>query len=501
MEFIGKIIGPEHEFRCYPVSDKKTTAVLPKTLVYLKPYLIENITHYSFFHQYYRFGSPDSFNKEDLFHFAPDVILITSFAFAYFDGFKEQTEYLKSIFPDTPIICGGQGPSSSPQYYWKNSPVDYVIKGPAETGLPGLLNYLSGKQKTPPENIYGKDIVYRENLSSEYSFQPFTDINGKTAHLHFTRGCPKRCTYCSVHAASGHLFLKSRLEDAARTIQSLPENIRYIDIEDDNISTDREYFKAVIRMIHQAFPHSKIGFENGMDFTTLDEELIRFLVDHNICKWNLSMVSVSSETLHKSKRNYLPELFEKTLEKILQCSLPVTVYFISGLKNDTLDNVLKSLFFLAEKNVIIGFSPFYPVPGTLEAEHLQISSPLLARGTSCYGWNSITTEEQISVFTLSRFINAIKRYSRQEWLNAAKKYLPVIEERIPEECGRDTATWFGVFYSLKKRCIAAVNRKGEISRFPMDEKVLRVFFREWDDGLKIRLTDGVFDQFLMDGVD
>ena len=111
----------KHNVECFDVvKSLKKEISLPEGLSYLEEYLDGGVADYLFFKKYYQFGSIDNFNHKHFKNFNPDLIIITSFAYCYFDGFKSIVNYLKGLC-SVPVICGGHGPSSNPEYYLKNS--------------------------------------------------------------------------------------------------------------------------------------------------------------------------------------------------------------------------------------------------------------------------------------------------------------------------------------------------------------------------------------------
>lgn len=139
--YLGDIIKPHNYCVFDLVQSKKKEIRIPDKLRYLSEYTLPDQTNYSFFQKYYKFGDvglidPDKFIEE---HF--DCVLVTTFAFCYFDGLKELIEYLRKFY-HKPIILGGNGVSSNPGYYIDNLDIDYAVKGPAELSLHKILELI-----------------------------------------------------------------------------------------------------------------------------------------------------------------------------------------------------------------------------------------------------------------------------------------------------------------------------------------------------------------------
>lgn len=477
------------------VKNFKKKIELPARIKYLKKYLKNDITNYSFFKDYYQFGETNNFNHKKLKDFKPDVIIITSFAYCYFDGLKLMIDYLKKIY-DVPIICGGHGPSSDPEYYLKNTSASYIVVGPAELTLNKLLAGIDSKINVEIGNVYHKEFVPEVNLNDDYEFDAFIEIKKENyAHVQLTRGCPKNCTYCSVKIISGEIFRKVSIGQFESDIKELKSNeIVHFDFEDDNISFDRDYFIKIIEIIKNHYKYATFSFENGIDFTTLNKEIIEMLVGNGIRQWNISLTTINSKLLRLKERGYLLKRFENIIRCLEGFEQPIIVYFISGLIDDNVKNVFDTLVYLASKKVLIGISPFYPVPGTKEVQKIKINiSPLLSKATSFFKWSKISTEDQIAFFILSRFINAVKNIKIAEWKFFSNKQIVIKENKIiTKNLSRIELTIIGVLISIKNKKIFFIDESLNIKSHNLNKHVIDDFFIAFEKGLKIRNLEGCF---------
>ena len=62
-----------------------------------------------------------------------------------------------------------------------------------------------------------------------------------------TRGCPHRCSFCSVSAFSGGVQRRRPVEQVAREVAGIPS--RFFIFVDDNLTADRDYAAALFRAI------------------------------------------------------------------------------------------------------------------------------------------------------------------------------------------------------------------------------------------------------------
>ncbi|MCG8569031.1 MAG: radical SAM protein [Spirochaetes bacterium] len=507
LDYLGKIIFP-HEYLCFDVVKKlKKSIPLPKQLKYLKNYLVYDQSHYSFFHNYYQYGEVNHFSHKRFEQFCPEVIIITSFAYCYFQGLKNMITYLRKKF-SVPVIIGGNGPSAHPLYYFDNSGADYVVVGPAEISLKTLLDHLQkGEMNIQIPNVYSQQRDHSIVMNQSYPFEPFFNIKKKNIQLQITRGCPKNCTYCSVKLVSGQYFLKTSLIKLEAAIADLPPAIKHFNFEDDNLTFYKDYCQDVIQIIKKYYPQSTFSFENGLDFTTLTPEFVDFLVSQGLKQWNISLTSINLEILNQTKRNYQKQTFLNVLKEMEKSRLLIIVYFICGLPEDNSENILKTLYFLTEQPVLLGISPFYLVPGIkiesstteklkqLKEENLESDLAIYYKATSFYPWGKINSEKLVTFFMLSRFINAVKRYTEVDWFEW--KDMLAGKTAISKEKGVDFRTQSGIISSFCQKRILYLDKNNQYQAYPLDSIILNNFFHQFEQGLTIRNQGFCFtDDFL-----
>ncbi len=458
LNYLKNIIGTDFDIRVYDVIKSLRREIpLPKDLHYLADYILHDISKYGFFNKYYRFGDYANFNHKDFKTHNPDFIIITSFAYCYFDDLKNMIKYLKQL-SHSPIIIGGGGPSSNPEYYIENTDCDYVITGPAEISLKKLLTSLSQKESLSEiKNLYSKDIVSDSDFNMPYTIKPFINIKSKKKiNIQLTRGCPGSCSYCSIKLTAGNIMVKSGIDDVTDELLKIKDKVAdnvCIDIEDDNILFDKDYFRNVITHIKSIFPVSSLCFENGIDYNLLDDETVSFLVKNNISQWNISLTSLDMKMLKNEKDRVTSlEKFENVFYKLKETGKLIIVYYIAGLKNDTKENIIETLCYLSKKKALIGFSPYYSVPGTKESTG-NTDKPVFCKGTSLFPHNNITVNELYTFFILTRFVN----YMNDNQADKSNDEAYIMSVRNREIYG----------YSA-----------GKIVKYPVNNEIVKSFFKK-----------------------
>lgn len=131
------------------------------------------------------------------------------------------TRRVREEFPHVTIVWGGYFPSNQPDAVLQSGWVDYIIDGPADTALPGLLNALHAG--TTPDSVAGV-ILMRDGqvvrvprgpipdpdavpslpldrLARRYPLKSYfqhTFLGRRTHAMHTSFGCPFTCSFCAV---------------------------------------------------------------------------------------------------------------------------------------------------------------------------------------------------------------------------------------------------------------------------------------------------------------
>lgn len=381
---------------------------LPGELSYLSPFLIpEEKGGLSFFTRFQHFGPSFSDCGEMIIREKPDILFLQCFAFCYADETLALAREVFSRDPGIKICIGGPGAAVLPAYFIRDGCVSTVFLGEIEDSLPGFLKgeYSEEIIQSNPGTIYPSFAVCRETKSS------------RQIAVSLTRGCPKSCRFCSVHLSQGRKFRKAEISSVEKMADSMPKDKRaIINIEDDNILADMDYCLEILALFRKYMPLTEFWGENGIDYTFLDKNRVMALYEAGMSRFNLSLGTLQASGRKEEARPGGVGKYEGILETLNSLGVPVTTYFICGLRSDTPETIAETLLYLAAKPTLLGISLFYAVPGlpdfTNKTQFLS-QPPRLGMSSSAYPWNgSLTTEESVTAFRLSRFINLLKKPSK-----------------------------------------------------------------------------------------
>ncbi|MCM8782134.1 MAG: B12-binding domain-containing radical SAM protein [Candidatus Omnitrophica bacterium] len=230
--------------------------------------------------------------------YKPDIIGISCMYTAYARDAHEIAEAVKNLNYKILVIFGGAHSSINYSIVMKDKNVDIVVRREGEKTLLELINAIAkgrnwkevrgitfhnnGAVKTNPEQEYINDIdtipfpardllprnIYN-TLRSPYWMRPPLDV------IVSSRGCPKRCIYCSIHSVWGNKWRARSAKNVVDEMELLvKEGIKEVHFTDDNISVDKRRMYEICDEIINRRLDIKWTMPNGIALWTLDKELL-----------------------------------------------------------------------------------------------------------------------------------------------------------------------------------------------------------------------------------
>ena len=161
---------------------------------------------------YSRYGIKPQWFKDDLRNLCePNLVLITSLMTYWYPGVQETVEYIRSVFPRTPIVLGGIYARLCPDHARDHCGADHVVVESVEHQLLSLVEKFTGY--STPSRFGPQDL-------DSYPY-PALDLQSTISYVPLltTRGCPFDCAYCASS------FLEPRYR--RRSPASVIEEIKY----------------------------------------------------------------------------------------------------------------------------------------------------------------------------------------------------------------------------------------------------------------------------------
>ncbi len=427
---------------------------LPNEIAYLKPYILQNeVGKSSYFTKFQHFGPTFEQCASEIASLNPDLCFISVFAYCYAAEALELSQHIKQTMPSCTLVAAGAGVSVYPHYFLRYESVDCALAGEAETNLAAFLH--QARRQSPdyskvPGCFWKAGGTVCSSGPPQYAppaqmtpswAMPLVSRSTVHVSLCISRGCPKKCRFCTVRLSHGQAFRplpRALLEQYVGSIL-IDSNDRkrriLFNFEDDSLLTDPSFMFEAMRLLKRRFPKCSFAMENGIDYSQLTEELVDRLAAAGMRQFNLSLASARPEVLESENRPLDSDHFERVLRRIAVFhGLPTITYFICGLKKDTVDSVASTLAYLAAQPTVVGISPFYALPGMDGFEDRSFFDPLhprLCAGSSAYQWHpdGISTRSIVTAFRLSRYVNLRKAGSTQPFENEVIKKV-LVQRRL-----------------------------------------------------------------------
>lgn len=393
-----------------------------------------DVSPFGLFHHYRHFGAGFEHLGKKAKESGAFLVGVSSLFTAYADEALTTAEAVKRFHPGCIVVLGGHHPTHLPEKVLECPAVDYVLRGEGEQSMPELARAL--KEKSDLRNVpgiafrgpSGRSIVNPPAAVPDLDRQPlpafrllnrrFYRRNGRgSGVVTASRGCPMRCSYCSMGGSSGITYRKRSVESVLAEIEELVYTFGtgFIDFEDENISLDRRWFLCLLDGINERFAAADLELRamNGLFPPTLDDEIIRRMKEAGFTALNLSLASTCPEQLARFRRPDVRVSFENALRCARRLGMHAVGYIIVGAPHQAAFDSLADLLYLAGLPVIAGVSVYYPSPGSADFSLCSDAGLLpektsLLRSTVFPISHTTTREESITLLRLGRILNFIK---------------------------------------------------------------------------------------------
>ncbi len=380
---------------------------LPEELSYLDRYV--GSTH--FFSGFHRFGIREDFLAGQVASYGPDLVLVSCFAFGYANETIETIAAIKRLSPRSYIVAGGAGVSAYPEYFIRNSQADAAVRGQAEDCIDMLIRD-PGEAPGACSRTAGGALRSIPAYTHDCPFKPVMMKTRESRDAVYyaamiSRGCPRRCSFCSVRLTFPG-YRRAARDDVLAMIGTIPRTDKrvHVNFEDDSLLVEFDGFMDVLDAL-ASHTRGRFSFsmENGTEFALLDADRIRALKRLGVTRLNLPLVSRDERILTASGRRGDADSYAAVAATCRRYDIPVTAYIIAGLPGDTIQSVRAGVDYLLGLDVLVSILPFYPVPGIAGYEstsYFDSISPRLCTGAAFYPWHGIGTDDLVDLFRTAR---------------------------------------------------------------------------------------------------
>jgi radical SAM superfamily enzyme YgiQ (UPF0313 family) len=389
---------------------------------------------FALFHHYKHFGYSFDFIGQQVKTSHPFLVGVSSLFSAYADEAVKTAQIVKAHHPACKIVVGGHHPTALPERVMESSAVDFVMRGEGEVSMallakalrngsdydeiPGLVYRKSdGSLHVSETAIMGNPENYPLPAAQLLNQRYYRRKKKASAVVVASRGCPLKCTYCSIGASSPLRHRRRSVDSVIVEIENAVNQFEvvFIDFEDENLSLDRKWFLQLLNKIKKRFDGNQLEFRamNGLLPSSLDEQVIAAMKAAGFRTLNLSLGTTSNAQLKRFQRPDVHKEFERALGFAETYGLKAVGYIIIGAPFQKAIDSLADLLYLAKLRVLAGSSIFYPAPGSKDYA-LCASMGLLPEKFSCMRSSALplshstTRQESITLLRLSRIVNFMK---------------------------------------------------------------------------------------------
>jgi len=397
-------------------------------------YGLPDASPFGLFHHFRHFGRSFAHIARQVERSNAFLVGISSLFTAYAEEAVKTAETVKAALPGCKTVLGGHHPTALPEQVMQSDAVDFVLRGDGEISMPLLAKALAGGSSldqvpglvrrgrnkaliisdpvriTAPDNL---PLPARQLIDNSF----YRRGKKSTMVVVASRGCPMKCSYCSMRSSADQPYVRRSVESVMTEIEqaAVDDPALFIDFEDENLSLDRRWFLSLLRNIRGRFDGAELELRamNGLFPPSLDEETVRAMAEAGFSALNLSLGSTVGKQLQRFQRPDVRRAFDRALALAEKFGLTAVGYVIAGAPEQHATDSLEDLLFLAARRVLAGVSIYYPIPGTPDFQRCSTLGILpvatAAMRSSAFPIDHTTTrEESVTLLRLARITNFMK---------------------------------------------------------------------------------------------
>ena len=283
-----------------------------------------------------------------------------------------------------PVVMGGFHATWMPEEAGEHA--DSVVLGEAEPSWSRLLEDLKAanlRRFYQPEgkaDLQGLPIPRRDLLKKGAYF--FTNT------MQISRGCPFRCSFCSVTAFFGHTYRMRPLDDVKREVEVLLRQNDFIFFVDDNIIGNPAYARDLFSFLSGL----KVKWVSHASLNIAENEALLSQAAKSGCHGLfIGFESLSQETLKSHhKTSNLVERYKEQIRKIHDRGIGIEGSFIFGSDEEDSSAFARVVDFCEETKIDAAvFAILTPYPGTRIYEQFIQEDRILSRDWDLYDMDHV----------------------------------------------------------------------------------------------------------------
>ena len=318
-------------------------------------------------------GNEHLFSK--IMEFKPDFIGISTASIGYKMAY-EIVEAVKRRFPKIPVAMGGSYASTVHSKILQDTPADYVVYGEGEHAF---LELASG---TAPKDVNG--LIWRDGdeivmnpppkFFHDLDSLPFADYDKfeldkmleKRIPIVSSRGCPNRCTFCSIQLVMGYPFRARSPEHVVKELEHwYNRGYDTFEFSDDNFTFNMPRAEKICDLIVEKGMKLKLIFGNGLRADRVNERLLTKLKQAGTVWIGYGLETSDEHGLVILKKDLNLDQLRRSVAYTKKLGIECQVNFIIGCPDQTYETFKKDFEFAEEiAPDQLRFFNMIPYPGT-----------------------------------------------------------------------------------------------------------------------------------------
>jgi anaerobic magnesium-protoporphyrin IX monomethyl ester cyclase len=340
-----------------------------------------------------RFGLSNEELSARIADLEPDIVGISCFFSSRFPAALEAARITKGVRSRIVTIIGGIHASLVPENACQHPEIDFAAVGEGEglivdfaeamsggtslENIPGLAYKKDGRVVVNPRNGYVENLdILGFPAYDLFDMEIYLSLNegrwdlgyGRYAPVVTSRGCPYRCTFCSIHCVMGP---KYRVHSPRYVVDNIEELVKTygvdeISFEDDNLTYDEPRFVDICRGIVDRGIRIRWNTPNGVHVGSLTAESLVWAKRSGCDSLNMAVESGDDFIRNRVIKKGLSS--EKIYEISSACrrtGIKANAYFVIGMPGETENSIAASRKFIRDlkfSNLSIFIAT--PMPGT-----------------------------------------------------------------------------------------------------------------------------------------
>jgi radical SAM superfamily enzyme YgiQ (UPF0313 family) len=258
--------------------------------------------------------------------------------------------------------------------------LDFALRGETDRTLADVverggpenvsgITYRAGKDiRVEPdrallENLDDLPFPARHLLRNDLYRSP--ESGGMLTTIQTGRGCPARCTFCSVHAVAGKKVRQRSVENVVAEIRECVDRfgIREFLFHADTFTMKRDWVIGLCRRIVEENLSIRWGCNSRVD--TIDPERLEWMKRAGCWVIGFGVESGDNETLKRIRKGATREQAENAVRITQEAGIRAHAFFVIGFPWETEEDIRETIAFARNLDPdFFDFNIVYPLPGT-----------------------------------------------------------------------------------------------------------------------------------------